>query len=125
MVISLPLERLVTSFQEIDVNRLYLHLYRLLAVIGDHDDSRMQGYDVGKMDLTRSGRHPRVWRQSLREGSPRAEEDRVALPGGVQSRSRPASSLLPRQVHPPARLRAGNRGPNPTQLDQASRDRPR
>jgi transposase len=28
------------------------------------------------LDLTRSGGHPRGWRQSLREGSPPAEEDR-------------------------------------------------
>src|SRR5215217_9016568 len=38
----------------------------------------------------------------------------LRLPRGVQSRSRPASSLLTRQVHPPARLRVGTRGPNPT-----------
>ena len=31
------------------------------------------------MDLTRSGGHLRVWRQSLRRGSPHAEEYRVPL----------------------------------------------
>ena len=36
-----------------------------------------------RMDLTRSGGHSRVWRQSLCRGSLHAEEDRVALPGGV------------------------------------------
>src|SRR3712207_5036886 len=46
------------------------------------------------VDLTRSGGHPRVWRQSLRGGSPHAEEDGVALPAGVQGRSRPAGPLL-------------------------------
>jgi transposase len=42
------------------------------------------------VDLTRSGRHPRVWRQSLREGSPHAQEYRVPLHTGVQGRGRPA-----------------------------------
>src|SRR5918998_3400544 len=36
-----------------------------------------------EMDLTRSGGHPRVWRQSLRGGSPHAEEYRIPLHRGV------------------------------------------
>jgi hypothetical protein len=36
------------------------------------------------LDLTRSGGHLRVWRQSLRGGGPHAEEDRISLPRGVQ-----------------------------------------
>jgi transposase len=42
------------------------------------------------VDLTRSGGHPRVWRQSLQGGSPHAEEYRVPLHRGVQGRGRPA-----------------------------------
>ncbi len=44
--------------------------------------------------MTRSGGHPRVWRQSLRRGSPHAEEDGVSLHRGVQGGGRPASPLL-------------------------------
>src|SRR5215211_636203 len=32
---------------------------------------------VANLDLTRLGGHPRVWRRSLREGSPHAHKDRV------------------------------------------------
>ena len=35
------------------------------------------------MDLTRFGGHPRVWRQSLLEGGPHAEENKVSLHRGV------------------------------------------
>ena len=38
-----------------------------------------------KVDLTRSGGHLKVWRQSLREGSPHAEEYGGPLHRGVQS----------------------------------------
>src|SRR5215216_5014964 len=64
------------------------------------------------LDLTRSGGHPRVWRQSLRGGSPHAEEYRVPLPRGVQGRGRSAGPLLSREIHPPTRLRARHRGPD-------------
>src|SRR5215213_4757041 len=63
------------------------------------------------MDLTRVGGHPRVWRHSLRGGSPHAKEYRVTLHRGVQGRGRLASSLLSGEVHPPARLRARYREP--------------
>jgi hypothetical protein len=58
------------------------------------------------MDLTRLGGHLRVWRQSLRGGSPHAEEYRGPLHRGVQSGGRPTILLLSGEVHPPARLRA-------------------
>src|SRR5215210_8186153 len=64
------------------------------------------------LDLTRSGGHPRVWRQSLRGGSPYAEEDRVTLHEGVQGRGRSVGPLLSREIHPPTRLRARHRGPD-------------
>jgi hypothetical protein len=35
------------------------------------------------LDLTRFGGHPRVWRQSLLEGGPHAEENKVSLHRGV------------------------------------------
>ena len=46
------------------------------------------------LDLTRSGGHPRVWRRSLREGSPYAQEYRVPLHTGVQGRGGSARALL-------------------------------
>jgi transposase len=49
------------------------------------------------LDLTRSGGHPRVWRQSLRERSPHAQEYRVPLHRGVQERGGSAGSLLSRE----------------------------
>ena len=77
------------------------------------------------VDLTRSGGHPRVRRQSLREGSPHAKEYRVPLHRGIQGRGGSAGPLLSGEIHPPARLRARHLGSDPTQLDQASTDRPR
>ena len=56
------------------------------------------------MDLIRLGGHPRVWRQSLWEGSPHAKEHRAALHRGVQGRGGSVGPLLFGGVHPPARL---------------------
>jgi hypothetical protein len=58
-----------------------------------------------QVDLTRLGGHPRVWRQSLREGSPSAGQSKSSLHRGVQGRGRSAGPFLIREVHAPARLR--------------------